>query len=209
MPGCGDIYWRVGILPVATSSLRNDSPSPQQLLTASSRSPVRCGTWGLSALCVLESQLTWSCAGDHSYYCEHVKRDTMSHPEDSILWYSSLYGRTGCVLIEGVRTEEAGGKTEKNHGRSRWTRGIHKHGKTWIFGCISQEYKRTVFKTSGGWQHYTTFIVQRHVASDSKLTSVGGLASSKMLPLDRVNILYLYSLLLHATLEFHEDHTVL
>lgn len=37
----------------------------------------------------------------------------MSCPEDSILWYSSLYGRTGCVLIEDVRTEEAGGKTEK------------------------------------------------------------------------------------------------
>lgn len=86
----------------------------------------------------------------------------------------------------------------KNHGRSRcWTGGNQKDGKTWIFSCVSQEYKRTVLKARGGWPHYTTFIVQSHVASDSKLVDLSGWFGIFQVA-GRINILYLYGLLLHC-----------
>jgi len=94
----------------------------------------------------------------------------------------------------------------KNHGRSRcWTGGNHKDGKTWIFSCVSQEYKRTVLKARGGWPHYTTIIVQSHVASDSKLVDLSGWFGIFQVA-GRINILYLYGLLLHCILECHAQH---
>ena len=106
----GYIHWRMETLPEATSLIKNDSPRPQQFLTASSSS-VRCGTWGLSALCML-GVLAWldhvqvttattvSTGGKPCPFKKPAFHDT--HP----IWM-------GSVLIEDIRTEEAGDKTER------------------------------------------------------------------------------------------------